>query len=183
MFVFGVQEFGIKLGSSGSVFEDTGMTLLDLKIAKMVTGTEEGMTVRKFLTAAKPSQLIDLNKLHIKVSRVTRFSTCQQLTAHLVSTGVRLTLSLFAADTAAYDVAHSKAGKPMVATISVRNMQTHLWLCMVCTENAKLCLLHWPAASCEHLTPCCASKQQTGSGVHGGSCGGHASAEAVPEGA
>ena len=28
MFVSGVQEFGIKLGSSGSVFEDTGMTLL-----------------------------------------------------------------------------------------------------------------------------------------------------------
>ena len=28
MFVSGVQEFGIKLGSSGGVFEDTGMTLL-----------------------------------------------------------------------------------------------------------------------------------------------------------
>ena len=119
MFVFGVQEFGVKLGSSGSVFEDTGMTLLDLKTAKMVTGTEEGMTVRKFLSAAKPSQLIDLNKLHIKVSRVTCCSTCQQLTAHLVSTGVRLTLSSPAANTAAYDIAHCRAGKPMVATFSV----------------------------------------------------------------
>ena len=81
------------MGSSGTVFEETGMTLLDLKAAKLVTGTEEGLTVRKFLNAAKPSQLIDLNKLHIKVSRVTCFSTCQQLTAHLVSRVDMLTLS------------------------------------------------------------------------------------------
>ena len=43
---------------------------------------------------------------------------------------------------------------------------------MVHTENANLCLVHWPAASCEHLTPCCASKQQTVSGAHGAHVGG-----------
>ncbi len=45
------------------------MTMLDLKAAKMVTGTEDGLTVRKFLNSAKPAQLMDLSKLHIKVRR------------------------------------------------------------------------------------------------------------------
>lgn len=45
------------------------MTVLDLKAAKMVTGTEDGLTVRKFLSSAKPAQLMDLSKLHIKVRR------------------------------------------------------------------------------------------------------------------
>ena len=45
------------------------MTLLDLKAAKMVSGIEDGLTVRKFLNSAKPAQLMDLSKLHIKVRR------------------------------------------------------------------------------------------------------------------
>ncbi len=63
-----MQEFGTKLGTSGGVLEETGVTLLDLKAAKMVTGTEDGLTVRKFMVAAKPAQLMDLCKLHMKVS-------------------------------------------------------------------------------------------------------------------
>ncbi len=55
------------------------MTMLDLKAAKMVTGTEDGLTVRKFLNSAKPAQLMDLSKLHIKVRRA--FANQGRLTA------------------------------------------------------------------------------------------------------
>ncbi|KAL0031101.1 hypothetical protein WJX77_003837 [Trebouxia sp. C0004] len=61
-----VEDLGTKLNTFCGVFEETGMTMLDLKAAKMVTGTEDGLTVRKFLNSAKPAQLMDLSKLHIK---------------------------------------------------------------------------------------------------------------------
>ncbi|DBB10139.1 TPA: hypothetical protein ACH3X3_001723 [Trebouxia sp. C0006] len=61
-----VEDFNTKLNTFCGVFEDTGMTVLDLKAAKMVTGTEDGLTVRKFLNSAKPAQLMDMSKLHIK---------------------------------------------------------------------------------------------------------------------
>lgn len=50
-----------------NALEDTGLTLLDLKTAKMVTGTEDGLTVRKFLIAAAPAEIVDLSKLQLKV--------------------------------------------------------------------------------------------------------------------
>ena len=50
-----------------NALEDTGLTLLDLKTAKMVTGTEDGLTVRKFLMAAAPAKIVDLSKLQLKV--------------------------------------------------------------------------------------------------------------------
>lgn len=53
------------------------MTLLDLKAAKMVTGTEDGLTVRKFLIAAAPAKIVDLSKLQLKV--------CSALSCHVMS--------------------------------------------------------------------------------------------------
>ena len=50
-----------------TVLEETGLTMLDLKTAKMVTGREEGLTVRKFLIAAPPAKILDLSKLQLKV--------------------------------------------------------------------------------------------------------------------
>ena len=62
-----MQDFGTKLGTVATSLEETGLTLLDLKTAKMVSGTEEGLTVRKFLIAATPAKLLDLSKLQLKV--------------------------------------------------------------------------------------------------------------------
>lgn len=79
--MFATQDFGTKLATIGSVMEETGLTLLDLKSAKMLTGTEDGMTVRKFLMSGKPLQLMDLSKLHMKVSML---SPCSEQGAILV---------------------------------------------------------------------------------------------------
>ena len=62
-----MQDFGTKLNTVATVLDDTGLTLLDLKTAKMVSGTEEGLTVRKFLIAAPPGKILDLTKLQLKV--------------------------------------------------------------------------------------------------------------------
>ena len=62
-----MQDFGQKLHAVASALEDTGLTLLDLKAAKMVAGTEDGLTVRKFLIAAAPAKIVDLSKLQLKV--------------------------------------------------------------------------------------------------------------------
>lgn len=61
------QNFGTKLNTVANTLEETGLTLLDLKTAKMVTGTEDGLTVRKFLIAAAPAKIVDLSKLQLKV--------------------------------------------------------------------------------------------------------------------
>lgn len=61
-----------------NALENTGLTLLDLKTAKMVTGTEDGLTVRKFLIAAAPAKIVDLSKLQLKVRSA--------LTTHIYTT-------------------------------------------------------------------------------------------------
>ena len=48
--------------------EETGLTLMDVKLARMISGSEEGLTLRKFVMSATPTQLMDLTKLHMKVS-------------------------------------------------------------------------------------------------------------------
>ena len=72
-----MQDFGTKLNMVANALEDTGLTMLDLKTAKMVTGTEDGLTVRKFLTAAAPAKIVDLSKLQLKVRSPRSSHTCR----------------------------------------------------------------------------------------------------------
>lgn len=72
-----MQDFGTKLNTVANALEDTGLTLLDLKTAKMVTGTEDGLTVRKFLIAAAPAKIVDLSKLQLKVGSALSGQTAQ----------------------------------------------------------------------------------------------------------
>ena len=76
-----MQDFGTKLHTVANALEDTGLTLLDLKTAKMVTGTEDGLTVRKFLVAAAPAKIVDLSRLQLKV-RSAVSSRIYRLTQH-----------------------------------------------------------------------------------------------------
>ena len=59
--------------------EETGLTLQDVKTARMVTTTEEGFTLRKFIMSATTNQLIDLTKLHIKVTTLNQGDRPQML--------------------------------------------------------------------------------------------------------
>ena len=56
----------------GTILEETGLTMTDLKAAKMVNGTEEGLTVHKVMVSASTNQLINLSKLHVKVGHITQ---------------------------------------------------------------------------------------------------------------
>ena len=74
-----LQNIAAKLGTAGVVMEETGLTLQDVKTARMVTTTEEGFTLRKFIMSATTTQLIDLTKLHIKVTTLIQGDRPQML--------------------------------------------------------------------------------------------------------
>ena len=58
--------------------EETGLTLQDVKTARMVTSVEEGLTLHKFIMSATTTQLIDLTKLHIKVGQLEAIKSGSQ---------------------------------------------------------------------------------------------------------